>query len=164
MSMVEFPSPMFPGFPAVTLSIPGQWTARRVPGTVLGVAKTRSPEEFASNVVVTLTREDAGTDPAVAVEAIDRYLDTLADLQVADRVVRSWGGWTWSIIEFAHVADGVGTVYQVIASTVIEHGGVCDLVRLTGSASAALVAEDIAEIRGVIASADVRVSAEVTNG
>jgi hypothetical protein len=156
MSRVQFPSQEFPDFPAVSLQPAEGWTTRPVPGTVLAVVLDRGPEKFSPNVVVTLTRGvDTTWEDADA--AVDAFVSGLSEVESAPRERPVFDERPWSVLEFAHVTEEAGTVFQLIAVALLEHGPVVDSVRVTASIAPEDMDEVLPVLRRIVASTQISV-------
>ncbi len=155
MSQASFPSDAFPAFPAVTLDAPDGWEPRAFAGTVLALIDDRGPEAFSPNVVVGLTRAEAGHTLDAAAAAVEEYVAQLPDVAPVDSARVEFSGRTWAVSEFAYATAAVGTVVQVVAVTVIDHGPVTDVVRVTGTATPADYETSLPAIRQIVAGARV---------
>jgi hypothetical protein len=155
MSQASFPSDDFPAFPAVTLDAPDGWEPRAFAGTVLALIDDRGAEAFSPNVVVGLTRTAAGHTLDEASAAVEEYVSRLPEVAPVDSARVELGGRTWAVSEFAYTTAAVGTVVQVVAVTVVDHGPVTDVVRVTGTATPDDYETSLPAIRQIVAAARV---------
>lgn len=155
MSQASFPSDDFPAFPAVTLDAPDGWEPRAFAGTVLALIDDRGPDAFSPNVVVGVTRTAAGHTLDEAAAAVEEYVSRLPEVAPVDSARVEFGGRTWAVSEFAYTTAAVGTVVQVVAVTVVDHGPVTDVVRVTGTATPADYETSLPAIRQIVADARV---------
>ena len=155
MSQASFPSDDFPAFPAVTLDAPDGWEPRAFAGTVLALIDDRGPDAFSPNVVVGVTRTAAGHTLDEAAAAVEEYVSRLSEVAPVDSARVEFGGRTWAVSEFAYTTAAVGTVVQVVAVTVVDHGPVTDVVRVTGTATPADYETSLPAIRQIVADARV---------
>lgn len=151
MSRAEFPGSEFPDFPRLAIDIPEGWSPRVLPGTVLAAVLDRGPAAFSPNVVVTLTR-GVGTTWEEAEAAVDVFVGALMEVERAPRERVVFGDSQWSVLEFAHVAAEVGTVFQIVAVTLVGRGPVVDSVRVTGSVAPENLEDVLPVLRRIIAS------------
>lgn len=155
MSQASFPSDAFPAFPAVTLDAPDGWEPRAFAGTVLALIDDRGPDAFSPNVVVGVTRTIAGHTLDEASAAVEEYVSRLPEVAPVDSARVDFGDRAWAVSEFAYTTDSVGTVVQVVAVTVVDHGPVTDVVRVTGTATPADYETSLPAIRQIVADARV---------
>jgi hypothetical protein len=155
MSQASFPSDAFPAFPAVTLDAPDGWEPRPFAGTVLALVDDRGPEAFSPNVVVGVTRTAAGHTLDEAAAAVEEYVAQLPEVAPVDSARVELGDRMWAVSEFAYATAAVGTVVQVVAVTVVDHGPVADVVRVTGTATPADYETSLPAIRQIVAGARV---------
>ena len=155
MTEASFPSAAFPDFPAVTIEHPAEWSTRPVPGALIAVIDERQAETFAPNVIVGVTRVAGGHTLADEVASVAQYVTQLPEVAPVDNAPVDFGGRTWGVAEFAYRADGAGSIVQVIAVTVVEHGDAADVVRITGTAGADDYETALPVIRNIVASARV---------
>lgn len=147
----RFPSAEFPELPALTMAIPEGWAARQVPGTLLAVVLDRGPGAFSPNIVITLTRGTQSTwEQAEA--AVDEYAAGLQDVETAPRERVVLGERRWSVLEFAHVIPEAGTVFQTIATTLVDRGPVFDLIRATSTVTPDVLDATQPQVRAAIGS------------
>ncbi len=153
MSQASFPSETFPAFPAVTLDAPDGWEPRAVAGTVLALIDDRGAGAFSPNVVVGVTRTPAGHTLDEAAAAIEEYVGRLPEVARVDAARVEFSGRTWAVSEFAYTTEAVGTVVQVVAVTVVDHGTITDVVRVTGTATPADYETSLPAIRRIVSGA-----------
>lgn len=153
MAQASFPSADFPAFPAVTLDAPDGWEPRAFAGTLLALIDDRGPDAFSPNVVVGVTRTVAGHTLDEAAAAIEEYVARLPEVAQVDAARVEFGGRAWAVSEFAYASAAVGTVVQVVAVTVVDHGPVTDVVRVTGTATPADYETSLPAIRQIVADA-----------
>ncbi len=133
MTALSFPSSDFPAFPAIGIDIPDDWQGFTLAGAVLAAAAPEVPGEFRPNVVVSITRFDAGYQLSTAADAIAEKFAGLDDAHEIGRDVSTIGGVEWAHIESTFLDPRVGTLVQAAHLAVITHGPVADLVQVTGS-------------------------------
>lgn len=156
MKSVEFPTAEFPQLPRISLPLPDGWLPSHLPGALLGGLLDRGPTAFSPNVLVTHARE-RDVELATVEAAIDEYVATLADAQAIDRRRITLDDRIWSVLEFAHTVPQVGTVFQIIAATVVANGPVDDVVRITASTTPEGMEEILPLLRDIITGARVAV-------
>lgn len=148
---VAFPGPEFPDLPAMELQVPQGWQPRHFPGTLMAVVLDRGTESFSPNLVVTHSR-GIGLGWEQSEAAVEEYVATLVEVETAPRERVVLNDRRWSVFEFAHIASEVGTVLQVIAITLVEHGSVVDTIRATATLAADQVTEALPQVRAAIGS------------
>lgn len=153
MTLTSFPSAEFPGFPSIALDRPEGWQARAASDTVLAVVEDRDDDTFSPNVVATVTRIAAPYTLDDAATAADVYIGGLVEVEQIDSARVQLNGRAWAVTEFAHIAEGAGTLVQVLAVTVVENGPFADVVRLTGSVSPVGFETTLPQVRAIITSA-----------
>jgi hypothetical protein len=158
MKQLSFPSAGFPAYPSVVVETPDEWTTRVMPETVLVALDDRSADRrFSPNLVVTITRTPGLLEATTAEEQVDKYVNSIGDHKVIDRVHDKINGQPWYVVEYAFPHENVGTLYQVIATTVVSRDTASDVIRLTGTAVAAPDVKDITALRKVVSSVRVAV-------
>lgn len=155
MPEASFPSDAFPALPAVTIDLPDNWSPRTVPGTFLAAIDDRG-SAFSPNVVLGITRVGAGHTLDAAAAAVAQHVETLPELAPIDTARVDFGGAQWWVTEFAYATEAAGTVAQVVAVTVVDHGEVVDVLRLTGTATPADYETSLPQIRSIVSSARIR--------
>lgn len=156
MPQASFPSDEFPALPSVAVDIPENWVTRAVPGTFLAVIDDRGPEAFSPNVVLGITRVGAGHTLEDAAASVGQYVAGLPEVAPIDSARVEFDGVPWWVSEFAYSSPSVGTIAQVVAVTVVDHGTSTDVVRLTGTVTPADYETALPQIRSIVASARLR--------
>ncbi|MEZ3161456.1 hypothetical protein AB1K54_13075 [Microbacterium sp. BWT-B31] len=151
MPEASFPSDAFPALPAVTIDLPEGWKPRAVPGTFLAAIDDRG-SAFSPNVVLGITRVGAGHTLEAAAAAVAQHIESLPEVAPVDSARVDFGGAEWWVTEFAYSTDAAGTVAQVVAVSVVDHGDVVDVLRLTGTATPADYETSLPQIRGIVSS------------
>ena len=122
MTEASFPSAAFPDFPSVTIEHPAEWSAQPVAGALLAVIDGREAATFSPNVIVGVSRVGAEHTLADEVAAVADYVTRLPEVAPVDNAPVDFGDRTWGVAEFAYRAEGVGSIVQVIAVTVVSSG------------------------------------------
>lgn len=133
MTALNFPSADFPAFPVISIDVPDDWQGLTLAGAVIAAAAPEVPGEFRPNVVVSVTRFDAGYALDTAEQAI---LQKFAGLEQAHEIGRdrvTVEGVEWAHIESTFLDPRAGTLVQAVHAAVVSHGRVADLVQITAS-------------------------------
>ncbi|QAY69959.1 LpqN/LpqT family lipoprotein [Xylanimonas protaetiae] len=131
---LAYPSPQFPGLPAVTIDCPEGWSPLRVANAHLALAADVEEGKFRPNVVVVLTRMADGQTLESTVAAMTAHLAGLDGYEEAGREAAEVAGHPGFRLECAWADATAGTVAQAVRLAVVEHDGVRDLVQVTGTA------------------------------
>lgn len=156
MPLISFPDVDRPAFPGISIHVPEGWISRAAPGALIAAVKAGAPGEFATNIVVSLTR--FGPD-----HALDTSIDAL-HTRVSDEGGSAWGEQSRSQTEGAEGFAAelslhdprVGTVVQCHRLLLIHRGPVADLVHVVGSCSAAAVKGDLIDLRTALDSLQIQ--------
>ncbi|AJT42374.1 hypothetical protein [Psychromicrobium lacuslunae] len=157
MTVSRFPSAQFPGFPSVSVEVPEGWLPRAVQDTLAAWVRPEESGEFASNLVLSITRLATPRSLAEATESIEQATSQLNEVELFDSVDVTLNGQDWHVHEYVFVHPQVGTLIQVMAVASIQSGEFTDTVQLTGSISPANQERDVDAVRDIIRSAEVTV-------
>jgi hypothetical protein len=149
VATLTFPSEQFPAVPTVSFELPYGWAGQVVDGALLAGLHDRGPEVFAANLIVGFTRHRPGLSHEQAEQSLLAYAQSLPEVELTEIQRPTIGGRVWSILPFAYVHPQIGTIVQVVATTVVERGTVVDSVRVTGTALPDQT-EDLQAIRSAI--------------
>lgn len=150
---VAFPSDRFPAFPAVAVDAPDDWVPINALGSVLAVGQPPSAGNFRSNVVIAMSRFDAGYQLQTAIDAVVKKFTELPDFVEIGREERTVLGVPGFRMEVTFSDPRVGTLAQAIHLAVIEAGPVADLVQVTGTAAGEQGRDSWPTVRSVLDSA-----------
>ncbi|MDR1078785.1 MAG: hypothetical protein LBL55_09040 [Propionibacteriaceae bacterium] len=134
MATLTFPSEQFPAVPAVSFELPTGWTGQVVDGALLAGLHDHGPDSFAANLIVGFTRHRPGLTHEQAEQSLLSYAQSLPEVEMTEMQRPTIGGRLWSVLPFAYVHPQIGTIVQVVATTVVERGPVVDSMRVTGTA------------------------------
>jgi hypothetical protein len=126
MQTLSYPSRQFPGPPSVAVEIPAEWSAVRVPGTLLAARRTSTEGAFAPNVVVRgFTRSGRFTIGRALAEQPDGEVEQPFEVEI--------DGVPFVGVNVAWRDESVGDIVQAHLFAGARRGQVVDLVQVTGS-------------------------------
>lgn len=156
MATLEFPSALFPGRPALELSVPDGWQSipalSELKGAALAALRPLPDDEFKANVVVTV-------DEVVPEHSVRTDLDAVASSAAAraqgatgEVYARTIGGVTFFGRDLSFVDPVAGTLLTSSLFGFLRREVDGGLVRITvtGTIGAARPREDYATLHGVI--------------
>ena len=135
MTQLNYPSPTFPGEPAVSIDVPDGWERVSAVATRLA-ARATGEASFHTNVVVLLDRRASGTDPGVAVQELAVEAAQRPNGDVSEPFEAIFDGRTWVGCDLSWDDATVGRVLQVHLFTLVpgpQDSPVAFLVQVTGS-------------------------------
>ena len=150
---LTFPGDAAPAFPAVSLTVPDDWSALSVTGAVLAAGKTVEQGEFRPNVVVAISRFGAGYSLQTAIDGVVERVEAIAGVEELGRDTLEVLGHEGFRIEFSYPDARVGTLMQAVRIAVVENGPVVDLVQITATATGPQATELWGELREIQSSA-----------
>lgn len=155
MTTLTYPSPTFPGRPALDLELPDGWQpvpAAALGGLVLGAVQDGPPGAFRMNLTV-------GLDEVPAEHTVSYDLDGLAataaerrDGVVGEPYLRNLSGVTFFGRDLSYVDDVAGTLMVSTLFGFVRHDVDRTLTRitLTGTVGSANHVEDYREVHAVM--------------
>ncbi|WP_394940562.1 hypothetical protein [Psychromicrobium sp. YIM B11713] len=152
MTVSRFPSAQFPGFPSVEVEVPEGWLPRAVQDTVAAWVFPDESGDFASNLVLSITRLASSRSLAETTQNIEQATSQLNEVELFDSVDVTLNGRDWHVHEYVFVHPQVGTLIQVMAATNVQLGDFTDTVQLTGSISPVNQERDLDTVRDIIRS------------
>jgi hypothetical protein len=153
---IRYPSEDFPAFPNVELEIPDGWATKIVPEVDLCVIQDRGSADFSPNLVGVFVRDVAGHTLEEAGTAPINYVKGIEGAKVLTSVKVPINDRSWTVLEYGFTDQQVGTMFQIIATTVHATERVTDTLRLTGTCrvvSFEQMNQDVATLREIIDSA-----------
>ncbi len=151
MTRLEFPSDVFPAFPALAITAPDGWSPVNATDTVMAVALDDvQAGVFRPNVVVAVTRFAAGYVIDTAIDAVVAKFTSLQDYAELQRSPFQVLGSPGFVIEGSFVDPRAGTLFQGVMVAAIDRGPCVDLVQVTGTASAEQAREMWPVVRDII--------------
>lgn len=142
MTTVQYPSPVVPGPPEVTMDLPAGWEQVWAPDTLIAVRRTDSGDgSFLANIVVRFYQRLAPFGPdEIAAELADYAASRGGEVgPLKDQTV---GGRQWVGADLAYDDGRVGTVGQCHWFTAAAQNDVMDVVQVTASWDAERVEVD----------------------
>jgi hypothetical protein len=149
MSRISYPSAEFPAPVSLSLETPDGWVGRPTSGTVLAAFKPGATDEFTPNVVVTVSRFGGDYSVESAITVVQQSVNEIPDVVVLGSETLEIAGFPGFRIEFSFTDPRVGTLVQAVRVVVVPNADVCDLVTVTGSATATQAQTLWPELRAV---------------
>ncbi len=150
MSTIAYPSELFPGPPSVAVDLPEDWTAVRVPGTLLAARRTDSDGRFAPNLVVRGFTRSGDFSLGMALRELKEFVDQRDAGTMDEPFEVSLEDVPYVGINVSWTDDNVGDVVQAHLFAGARRGQVIDLVQVTGSVGGEHVATQYETVQQVM--------------
>lgn len=132
MTVYTYPSGQFPAQPSVSIEAPDDWMTAAVPDGVLAIREAGT-DQFAANIVVSISRHTAAFDLADAITAIGRevagyaepQVDTPFEIKIHDR--------SYAALDVAFRHPEAGVIGQIHLLTGVARTDQIDVVHLTAT-------------------------------
>jgi hypothetical protein len=152
MSAFSFPSPEFPAFPEISITVPDGWSAGPPAPALLTALAPHHEDRFRANVVVTAERLSAPIDFPAYSSGVRQRVAELDSVQIAFDKLVQFSGRTAHIIQFTYRHPDVGTLAQAILTVPFERGQTLDMFEVVGSAGANRIDTDFAQVDEIMRS------------
>ena len=133
MQTLSYPSRQFPGPPSVAVEIPAEWSAVRVPGTLLAARRTSTEGAFAPNVVVRGFTRSGRFTIGRALAELHGFVAGQPNGEVEQPFEVEIDGVPFVGVNVAWRDESVGDIVQAHLFAGARRGQVVDLVQVTGS-------------------------------
>ena len=150
MTTIAYPSELFPGPPSVAVDLPADWTAVRVPGTLLAARRTDSDGRFAPNLVIRGFTRSGDFSLGMALRELKEFVDQRDGGTMDDPFEVSIDEVPYVGINVSWTDDNVGDVVQAHLFAGARRGQVIDLVQVTGSVGGEHVATQYETVQQVM--------------
>lgn len=152
MHTVQYPSPVVPGPPPLSLEMPAGWEQVWAPDSLIAIRQTEAPGDFRANVVVRFFQRVAPFGPDEAYAELGEYATTLTQGALGPRKVMPIAGREWVGADITFEDARIGAIGQVHWLTASAQNDVLDVIQVTGSYAAPRREQDYALIDTVVSS------------
>jgi hypothetical protein len=133
MRTLTYPSEQFPGPPSVSVDIPEEWSAVRVPGTLLAARRSSARGVFAPNIVVRGFTRSGGFTVGRALAELKAFVDQRPGGEMENPFEVEIEHVPFVGVNVSWSDERVGDVVQAHLFAGSRRGQVVDLIQLTGS-------------------------------
>jgi hypothetical protein len=150
MAILKYPSEQFPGPPSVTVEIPEEWSAVRVPGTLLAARRRVSAEKFAPNIVVRGFTRSGDFTIGRALAELRAFIEGMSEGEMDQPFELEIDEVPFVGVNVSWTDEKVGDVVQAHLFAGARRGQVVDLIQVTGSVGGPDVGEEYERLQGVM--------------
>lgn len=152
MTTVQYPSPVVPGPPPVTLEMPDGWKQVWAPETLIAIRQeeTADGDHFLANVVVRFFQRVAPFGPEQVEAELMEYARSKPEGEMGPLKDQTIDGRQWVGADLAFTDERAGTIGQVHWFTAHAQNDVMDVIQVTGSYAGARQETDYATIDAVV--------------
>src|ERR1700709_889981 len=124
---IKFPSENYPGIPAVSLTLPENWSGAPVAAHAPPPVRSVDEGQFVSTAIVRTQRVVSADDLAIAAAVVDAGIAELDEVEDISRTTLETDGRQVYCREFAYRHPQAGTLAQAWRVLAVQHDGVTDI-------------------------------------